>query len=1769
MNELYRPDDSADYENSLADLAWAIESSLGEFSLILAHCNFVSWQAQMVQQLQGLVSVKIRVIQVQASVKRLYQKIQAELGDEQPAALMILGLDAVEDIDHLLTAANQVREEFRKNFHFPIVCWVNDEVLQKLIRLAPDFESWATITEFAIASDTLRDFLWKQTERVFTAVLKAGGSEFLSNEAILGTGYRLELDSASSNLHLEPNLNANLQFVLGRADYESDRLDQALTRYQQSLQFWQQGGDSTSHANLRTGLVLFHIGLCYCRQAELERRECQRHWQEALRYFQQGMEVFESPELVAKFINQSAQVLQHLESWDELQQLAEKSITLHRTYGSLVQLAQDYGFLAEVALARSKGQNAHKLAQQALQLLDQVPIQQRRHQGLYLLLLGRSQQQIGQLDLAVRSLERARSESHPQANPPRYIQILEKLRSLYFEQGNYLKAFHVKQDQRLIERQYGFRAFIGASRLQSPVIESIPSEITASGRQQDVKRLIERISSTQHKLTVIYGQSGVGKSSVLEAGLVPALKQQVINIRDPLPIYIRVYTDWVRMLGQELAKGLGEQGIETPSLESLTRESDSAAIVEQLQHNESRNLLTVLIFDQLEEFFFSWQDSEQRQLFFEFLRDCLNVPFVKVILSLREDYLHFILDGCRRTKLEAINNNILDKDILFYFGNFSPDDARAIIYSLTENSQFHLETALINRLVEELATELGEVRPIELQVVGAQLQTDSITTLENYNQVGSKERLVERYLEEIIHDCGDENKSTAELVLYLLTDENGTRPLKTRGELAADLTLADNLDLVLEILVTSGLVFEIPESPANRYQLVHDYLVEFIRQQQKAENLAELKREKEQRLLAEAQLKRVEQANRILEDAKWKATQRIRIGSAVMAFSILGLVGISVWATQASVKLNDSLSQIEQNKRALSKADDERNAAQLETKEIQQNLQAAQTNLVQVTQDVKNKSSQLKEAARKEKEAQRRLNIATQRATEAEQGLQQVTQKEQEVRQGLQQVAQKEKEARQRLQTATQEKTEAQAEAERAQQEQQQAERAFEQAQAKRQQAETEYNLAQKKLDETEAGRQLEQVSTLALQQFQSGELAALLAVMRSGRELQKLVQDGRSLQDYPAVGPVRALQSILENIRERNQLQGHRGWVMSASFSPDGKYIATAGEDGIAKIWSSSGQFIKELKDTKSKNTESEDTESEDTESNENQDKIGSVRFSHNGQYIATVSTDETVKLWDISGQLIKEWNTNQSAILSVDFSPDGQYLATAGESGTGILWHLSGEQISEPFGKHQNSVTSIRFSPDGQQIATAGEDGRVKLWNLSGQKISELRTTGDSQAIFSVSFSPDGKYLATAEENGIVRLWDLSKKQFVPLTGHQGLVLSVSFSPDGKYLATSGEDGTARLWSLSGQQISEPFRSHLGAVLSVNFSPDGQQIITAGSDGIARLWNVSKQPVTKLDSEFMTNQDGVTSIRFSPDGQQLITAGVNGTVKLWSLSGQESQVLEGHRRTVWSVNFSRDGQYIVTGGEDGKARLWNRYGKELERFENHAGWVTSVSFSPNGQYIATASTDGTAIVWKTSGEKLATLEGQQEQILSIDFSPDGKQIATAGWDGKVEFWNRSGEQIGEPLKGHQDAVLDLNFSPDGKFLVTASADGTAIIWQVSSGQQIAQLKGHRGWVGSVSFSPDTDRQQIATAGVDGIVRIWNLYGQQMAELKGDMGKIISVSFSPDGKRLAAVGEEGKVKLWHLEQLELNELLAQGCTWLQDYLVTHPEVSEICLKHQ
>lgn len=885
MSQNTSPDDYstriiADNEACLQELAWAIEMSQGQFSLMLARCNYVNFRESLAQRLREICSCEIREIVLSASTQKLYTAVKETLGNEQPDALMISGLESVDNIDHLLTSMNQVREEFRKNYAFPLIIWIDEEISRKLIRLAPDFQSWTTLNEFIIAPETLSIYLNEQIDALFAKVLDVG-SQILPNSIFLDFEHSGEIptawrDLASQNCELSPYLQANLEFVLGRNAYVKNQIHQALEIYQRSLIFWQ---DSQSY--LRQGLLLFEIGCCHYRLAELESRENQQHWQVAQTYFQDCIDVFQQLDrldLVAKFISYLTGVLHKLKDWENLASLIVKSQHLHEIHGTTIQLAEDYGFLAEIALHKQQPDLAQDMSLKALQILATAnEAENQLHQGLYFLLLARSSRQLGQIELAILSLERARN-TNLQNHPLLYIEILEELRSLYFEQHRYLEAFQVKQVRRSLEQQFGLQSFIGAGRLQPKIRvssdltlslpqETIASEIITSGRQRDVERLIERIGSTQYKLTVIHGQSGVGKSSLLGAGLVPALKLQNIGTYDVLPILIRVYTDWVKELGQLLAAALVGQNIFLPTILESTN-----AIITQLVENQQRNLLTVLIFDQFEEFFFVYDQPSKRQQFFDFLGDCLNIPVVKIVLSMREDYLHYLLICNRLPKMAAINRDILNKNVLYPLGNFLPEDAKHFILGCTK---INLEPALVDELIQDLAGSSQEVRLIELQVVGAQMQTENITTLAQYRQLGPKDKLVQRYLEEIVQDCGIENQRTANSLLYLLTDEHNTRPLKTQAELEKDLkaiatdsfTESEKLNLVLQVFVESGLVCLLPEIPTHRYQLVHDYLVDFIRRQQEPELkklAAELANEKRERQLSQDQLNVIEQANQIL-----------------------------------------------------------------------------------------------------------------------------------------------------------------------------------------------------------------------------------------------------------------------------------------------------------------------------------------------------------------------------------------------------------------------------------------------------------------------------------------------------------------------------------------------------------------------------------------------------------------------------------------------------------------------------------------------------------------------------------------------------------------------------------------------------------------------------------------------------------------------------------------------------------------------------------------
>ncbi len=1554
-------DIAARNESSLRTLQRAIELSQGQFSLILLRCNYSSLREVLAQRLRLRCGVSIRELVLPKSVKMLYTTLLAQLGQEVPAALMVFGLESVSALEQLLTSTNLVRDEFPKSFPFPLLLWVNDRVQQKLMNLAPDFETYATAFEFGLATDELVSFIRENTERVFCAVLESGCGKFVSNSTIIDSCSSLELESARKDLHsrgvsLEPALEADLQFLLGRDDYTSYQIDSALEHYQKSLSFWnseesrrKQSGELLEAVKERQGILLFHIGLCYRRHADRQRSQSRRHLQEALNYFQQCLDIFEAAgrqDLVAKFISESGEVLRDLEAWEKLQELAEKSLLLHEAAGYQVQLAQDFGFLAEVALQQSSWEEAQSKATRALEILDALGAPAAgeaspppQHRSLYRLLLAKSWAQMGLESEAVSNLETARYSLEPQYDPQLYLRILEELRLLYFQRGEYLNAFHIKQEQRSVEAQYGFRAFIGAGRLQpqrhaiNPALQSVgdfdagAEEITVSMRQQDINRLLNRISTPQHKLTVIYGQSGVGKSSLVMAGLVPALKKTSVGTREVLPVLLQVYTDWVAGLGNKLAAELGSIRSGLGANAPAGAELDSvAALVSQLQKNADRNLLTVLIFDQFEEFFFASNGRAKKQHFFDFLRSCLNIPFVKVMLAVRTDFLHYLLESIRLTHLDAIDNDILSKDILYYLGNFSPSEATTVIQNLTERAQFYLEPALINELVRDLAGAEGEVRPIELQVAGSQLQAENITTLAEYQKQGPKQKLVERFLEQVVTDCGPENERAARLVLHSLTDDNDTRPLKTRAELAADLASlqeAKKLDLVLEILEKSGLVFRWKEMPAELYQLVHDYLAAFIRQQQKLDRAIEWEKLQEQNKRHQDQIKQLNQVMEAQEKQRQAEERLTRIRKwqfrAAVAAGIL-LAGLAVFGEHARIEALNSAS------KALLLSIDNDQLGVLETSvDIGRNF-----NKTSASSDAKN-------------EIAGRLRQAVSRVQE-----------------------------RNRLQGHTQTvlgvsfspdgKTIASASGDK--------------------------SVKLWRSDGSLLKTLTEHKGTVTSVSFSpSGDLIAsgsadkTVKLWRKDGSLVRTFQGHDDLvlgvsfsPDGKTIASASGDKTIkLWNLNGRliTTLKGHGDDVADVSFSPQGNTLASASLDGTVKLWSLKGKVLKTL----TGHTEG----------------VYKVSFSPDGKKLASASADNTVRLWNLEGKLLNTLKGHSDWVVDVSFSPDGQTLASVSRDRTVKLWSVDGGLL-KTFRGHQGFIWALSFSPDGKTIATASEDDTVKLWSPDSTPV--FKTLSHSDWVYGVSFSPDGKAIASASYDQTVKLWNKDGRLLLTIP-HDEIVTSVSFSPDGKILASASDDKTVKLWRSDGTLLKS--LSHSDLVNSVSFSRTGI-LASASDDKTVKLWRTDGTLLHTL-----SHGKRVNSVSFSPDGKILASASDDKTVKLWRTDGTLLRTLS-HGDKVKSVSFSPDGDRVASAGADKTVKLWSTDGTLLNTLL-HPESVISVSFSPKREILASASTDKKVRVWRTDGTLASTLE-QDDVVNNVSFSPDGQTLALASRDKTVILW-------------------------------------------------------------------------------------------------------------------------------------------------------------------
>lgn len=708
--------------------------------------------------------------------------------------------------------------------------------------------------------------------------------------------------------------------------------------------------------------------------------------------------------------------------------------------------------------------------------------------------------------------------------------------------------------------------------------------------------------------------------------------------------------------------------------------------------------------------------------------------------------------------------------------------------------------------------------------------------------------------------------------------------------------------------------------------------------------------------------------------------------------------------------------------------------------------------------------------------------------------------------------------------------------------------------------------------------------------------------------------------------------------------LTGHENAVVTAKFSPGGQLIATASLDGSARIWrASDGQQMAVLPHedavldlafspdgsritTGSGNGAVKLWKSSDgtkiADMNGHNYSVRRVAFSPDGKRIATGSDDSTARLWDgETGRPIHVLGipvppeseiatytppppsapTHFDAVWGLAFSPDGRRLLTGSRDWRAREWDVATGKPLSVYEGHQREIHSVAYNPQGDRFVTAAggltdsSDNTVRVWVPDVRKATPVDDGGESDDREESYRGYDNA--KTLFVLGAPRSTDYgaSRAASPVKIGHTGPVWAAVYNQDGQYIASAAEDNTARLWDAVAGSEAAVLRGHRGQVMSARFSPDGKRILTASKDGTARIWDVAPEVGA---GSFQGHGRGIQSVAFSPDGRRVATASEDASVRLWETETGRPMAFMSHGETVWGAVFSPDGRRLLTASEDQTARLWDaETGFEITRIgvpadktdvkapslnglkggsnlasveaevaegsrreivaRGHFDNIWTARFSPDGQRIVTASEDGTARIWDANtGRQLHALFGHLDAVYRAEFSPDGTKVVTASRDWTARIWDVSTGKSLLMLPGHGREVRSAHFSPDGSRVVTSAGsiadagDNTARVWDASTGSELMVLRGHGGVVWDAIYSHDGRR--IASASDDGDVRLFDAQtGKQIAKLSGHLRAVRTVRFSPDDTRLVSGSKDDKARIWRLDsaQPEQSSKLLSGHT--------------------
>ncbi|MEV7601333.1 hypothetical protein AB0O91_28600 [Kitasatospora sp. NPDC089797] len=594
---------------------------------------------------------------------------------------------------------------------------------------------------------------------------------------------------------------------------------------------------------------------------------------------------------------------------------------------------------------------------------------------------------------------------------------------------------------------------------------------------------------------------------------------------------------------------------------------------------------------------------------------------------------------------------------------------------------------------------------------------------------------------------------------------------------------------------------------------------------------------------------------------------------------------------------------------------------------------------------------------------------------------------------------------------------------------------------------------------------------------------------------------------------------------------------LYAVAFSPDGHTLAVGGADGRVLLW----------------DVGAPDRPRSLGAPLTGPSGVACLVFAPDGRTLAAGGGDGGVWLWDVGRpdqpqSLGKPLTGHTGQVAALVFRPDGRVLAAGGTDTAVLLWDVGDPKapraLGGPLTGRSDQVTALGFTPDGHSLAVGDDWGQVQLWNTEDpaapRPLGQLPDRNTPVRAMSVTSHTIG----VAESDHTTSTWDTTDpanpRQIGGTTlGRTNWSLAAAFSSPsdqggrmraadqadpqgrqgsaGQLLATGSTDGTVILWAAEGAgsrtKLLSRLGGHSGTVASLAVSPDGRTLATGGAEGSTLLWDLGDREKPVMLSPALTGQSAsVDAMAFSPDGHLLATGSLDATVILWDVTDprhpRQLRQFTANSGGVQALAFARTGHLLGTVGGDGAAQLWDTTDPAQPRplgrpLTGHRNTVAAVAFTPDGHTMATGGWDGTVILWNTEdpahAQQLRQLDGHTNWVVALAFSPDGHTLATGSLDATVMLWDTSRpaetHRLGQPLTSHTSGVRTVAFSPDGHTLASGSADRTVILWDVTNPVQPYDLGGTSTRTGSITAVAVTpDGRTLLAAAEDRIVNLNDL---------------------------------------------------------------------------